>query len=349
MTEFLRIRLLVKGDSMTSSAPTPEFARNADDEAFLRQLNDTVAVAEESGYRDDLPEVWPTLHVIGVPRSGTTLLSQLIAAHLDVAYVDHVVASFWRAPVTGLRLSRKLLGSERAATTYQSNCGRTDGLHEPHEFGYFWEEHLRNRAMNEPSPEFEASLDWRRFRRVLLNMTHAAGRPIAFKSFPLAWHIARMQQELPRTCFVRIRRNRVDNAMSLLSFRQKQFGTIETWGSARPKQYVWLQQRPVWEQVAGQVHYLERSHDRHVASVKGRNVIDVEYDQLCRDPKGVLEAIAAMLEQNGSPTRLLSDPPATFEESSGGGKWNEYRDRIQAATDWFATGQAELWRVQVGA
>ena len=106
---------------------------------------------------------------MGVPRSGTTLVSQLVSAHLDVGYINHLVAAFWRAPVTGIRLSKKLIKGVRE-TSFASEFGRTSHLWEPHEFGYFWAHHLQQEDMSAPKPGAATRIDWEVLRRVLLNI-----------------------------------------------------------------------------------------------------------------------------------------------------------------------------------
>ena len=42
----------------------------------------------------------PLLFIVGVPRSGTTLLYQLMCTHLDVGYVSNAMARWWMAPIS---------------------------------------------------------------------------------------------------------------------------------------------------------------------------------------------------------------------------------------------------------
>ena len=287
------------------------YRKDPGDEAFLAQLNEILAPHEEAGYRE-LEERFPTLVVIGTPRSGTTLLNQLVCSCLDVGYVNNLIAAFWRAPVYGIRLSEKLL-MRRYRSSFQSDFGRTRGIDEPHEFGYFWTSLLDYRQPMQKDRSEEAAIDWKRARKVLLNMAEAFGRPVACKSFHLGWHIARLQQELSRTCFVWICRSPIDTALSLLRLRREFVGSVETWASFRPREYVWLKERPYWEQVAGQVYYLERSIMAEVHRAGGRNVLQVAYDDLCASPSGVLARVVALLRENGRAVDITAKPPTSFE------------------------------------
>lgn len=290
---------------------SPGYAKDPVEEAFLERINAILAPSEREEYAD-LPEQFPTLHVIGVPRSGTTLLYQLIASHLSVAYIDHLVAAFWRAPVYGIRLSRKLI-PHTFRSTLESNFGRTNGIEEPHEFGYFWRDLIGYHVTRVPSEDSAERIDWARVRRVLINMTHAAGAPIAFKSFGLAWHLRTMQEVLPATCFVWIRRDPVQTAISLLKLREEFLGGRDRWASVRPPEYPWLIRRPVWEQVAGQVFYIERAIRRQVELVGGRNVLEVSYERLSEDPRAILTMIRDLVSANGPAVELTGVPPRNLE------------------------------------
>ena len=207
-----------------------EFKKDAEDEKFLERLNSILAPYQEEDYKD-LPETYPTLQIIGAPRSGTTLLSQLISAHLDVGYINNLIAAFWRAPVYGIRLSRKLL-MKQPVTSYDSLCGRTSGIEEPHEFGYFWFSMLGYEEMLQGSVS-DGQIDWNRLATILKNMSEAYGKPVVFKNFLISWHMEKMLEFLPKTCFVHISRDPVNNALSMLDLRMHHWRTYEKWASMK--------------------------------------------------------------------------------------------------------------------
>ena len=165
---------------------TGEFAKDSAGEEFLEKLNALLAPQADADYLD-LDEAYPTLHVIGAPRSGTTLLHQTLASGLEIGYVNNLIAAFWRAPAYGIRLSRKL-GIERLESSFESSFGRTSGIGEPHEFGYFWNDHLRYPDLSERPAGHEKTIDWAYLRRVIVNMAYESGGPMMFKPMLLIWH-----------------------------------------------------------------------------------------------------------------------------------------------------------------
>ena len=274
----------------------PAFAKDPAGEDLLRTLNAALAPAEEEAYLE-LDEDHPTLHVVGVPRSGTTLLYQVVAAGLEIGYVSNLVAAFWRAPVLGLRLARKL-GLDRFESSFDSTFGRTRGVGEPHEFGYFWNHHLRYPGLVALPDGHEETVDWGGLRTVLVNMAYWSGGPVAFKPMLLVWHLERLALEMPRTCYVWIRRDLRANALSLLEMRMALFGSHERWASLRPYGPDWLADEPPWRQVAAQAVAL----DRTLETARGRlgdRMLEVEYERLCAAPEAVLDDVRALLGDHG--------------------------------------------------
>ena len=289
---------------------TEKFRKDPDTENFLARFNDILAPYQEEDYISDLPEEFPTVHVVGVPRSGTTLLVQLLAAHTDLGYINNLIAAFWRAPVYGIRLSKQVLPKE-TNISFRSEFGRTKGVQEPHEFGYFWSENLGYREMLEQTEEHDKKVDWERLRLILLNMVHAFGRPVLFKSFLLGWHIRTMQKVLPKTCWVHIRRDPIQNAISLIRLRENFLGSREKWASLKPQEFSWLKNRSCWEQVAGQVYFIERSLFSQLQTVSPENVVHLNYAELCSIPLKVLEKVEQMLAVQGVKVENR-EPPGTF-------------------------------------
>lgn len=314
-------------------AVAPAFEKNREDEAFLETLNRRLAPFEEGDYRE-LPETHPTLHIVGVPRSGTTLLNQLIASCLDVGYVNHLIAAFWQAPVHGIRLSQKLLRSS-PTSSYQSQFGRTRGIHEPHEFGYFWTSLLNYPVPEQKTPPEEDSINWERFRRVMINMSHAFGKPAVYKSFYLGWHIARAQQELSSTCFVHVTRDPVENVLSILKLRREFLGSVEKWASLRPAQYEELRALPYHEQAAGQVYHLRAEHTRQLEAIGYHNSIHVDYRDLCERPGQVVERVRELLAGAGAHVARTNDPPADFTRSGGGAADEQEVVKVRRAVEGF--------------
>src|SRR5680860_357251 len=123
--------------------------------------------------------------VVGVPRSGTTLATQLLASFAEVGYINNLIARFWSAPATGALLS-KSLGIEPSFSGH-SDYGRTHRVDEPHEFGRFWRDRLGHVEVTQPYRDHR--VDWDTLLDELDRIGQVFGQPVLYKSFHLAWHM----------------------------------------------------------------------------------------------------------------------------------------------------------------
>ncbi len=310
---------------------TPRYAKDPEEEDFLERLNQALEGVERTAYRD-VSDSRPLAFVVGVPRTGTTLLLQVLCCALDVGYINHLSASFWRAPVLGIRLSRKLLGETRPSS-FTSQFGRTEGIGEPHEFGYFWAERLGYVEPVEKAPEEAEEIDWNSLRRTLLNMSDAFDKVAIYKAFHLGWHMQRMATLLPQSLFVWIRRTPLDTALSLLRLRREFVGSVSEWASFRPRDYGrWLGASPA-RQVAAQIHGLESSLAMQAARVPESQRVVLAYSDLCRDPGEVVETVADALERLGErPARVGTPPRFDVREPAGGQEAAEF---AEALCEWY--------------
>jgi len=279
-------------------------------EDFLVRMNERLRTLAEAEYRSDVGE--PTLIVVaGPPRSGTTLALQLLASCLDVGFVDNLAASFWQAPTYGVRLSRKLF-PRPFQSSYRSSYGRTAGLDEPHEFGYFWNHLLGFRALSEPSEAQRDAVDWGRVKRVVSNVAVAFGAPWLLKGFQLTWLLQSFTRALPGTIVVRMLRDDIDTACSILRFREGAFGSRRHWASLRPLDWQsWADESPE-HQVAAQVLAIQAALDAQLATLPEERLVLAPLDALWRDPGGLVETVAERLAAQGVTVARTNRPPGPF-------------------------------------
>ncbi len=294
---------------------TGVYGKDAERESFLRRLNAALEPHERAGYRDLEVEA-PFLFVLGLPRSATTLASQLLAYCLDVGYVDNVAARFWLAPVHGVRLSRELLGEERPPPPFESDYARTPGLNGIHEFGYFWRRWLRKESFADVvhAREREDEIDWAGLRLTLANVQDALGsRPVAAKNILASYHLPRLRETLGKVVYVYVERDPLDAAVSILDARRRYYEDPRTWWSYTPPEVEELLELDEWGQVAGQVHYLQRLYERGLPQAGADVVVRTTYEEIARRPRSLLEAVAERSrEAHGTDIAVAQEPPASF-------------------------------------
>jgi LPS sulfotransferase NodH len=298
------------------------FAKDENDERFLRALNAHLRALPVPS-REPLARAatLPIVYIVGVPRSGTTLLSQLLSKHLEIGYIDNLIARFWARPSVGIRLSQLCLGpAARRSILLQSTHGTTPGVAGPHEFGYFWREWLR---LDEASTHHLTDAELERvdaagLRRALVEEILAEfGLPAVFKNVICGFHARFLTQIHPRTLFVHVTRDPVAAASSILQTRKARYGSYDAWWSLKPRAFDTIcQARSPAEAVALQVFHCRREFDSEL-SRGGVRTISIPYESLCRDPEQEVHRVQEAVEAIGCDIRSSSVPFAPLAISEG--------------------------------
>ncbi len=292
---------------------TKAYSKDEQAENFLLEMNRLLMKREQSLYKDYAIE-HPFLFVFGPPRSGTTLLTQLIAASLDVGYINNLMARFWLAPVHGIRLSRHVLGTDREIT-FQSHYARTAAITDIHEFGYFWRYWLKKESTRgvTHASEMETEIDWQGLRNTLANMQHEFKKAMVFKNIFGSYHLQKMREVLGKVIYIYIERDPLDTAISILDARKKYYTDLNTWWSYMPVEYDLLRDRNYWEQIAGQVYFLRRYYRKQLNEEAAEISVRVHYEEVCRQPAEVLEHIRKLSHQHyGLQIAVTTPPPQQF-------------------------------------
>lgn len=249
----------------------------------INSLNSVLKKAESSLYIENkTPQT--TIQVIGAPRSGTTLLTQLILTNLDVGHISNLAAVFWDAPLFGIHISKKLLGYEYKSKL-NSSYGSTAQINEPHEFSFFWKKQLNYPDFLQRTYDENHHIDWETLRERLYQMSLAFKKPIVYKAFQLGFHAAEAVQQMPKTVFIHIERDIYQNAYSILKLRMDQNGNEEDWASIKPVQFNILKKENKYRQIIGQILFLNFEYRKQLLQIPEENKLIINYSDLCTDTK----------------------------------------------------------------
>jgi len=261
-------------------------------EAFLYQLNDLLAEQHLHSLVPDLEQRFATVHIIGAPRSGTTLMMQLVAASLNIAYPSNLAAMFWQAPCYGVALHRKLF-RQTIGQNFSSQYGITDGPQGPHEFGRFWRALFNYPDMGERT---DHPIDWTLVRSTLANMTETAGQAFAFKSFLPVWHLEELAHACPKSIFLHIVRDPLENALSLLQARHSYAKNETDWVGLKPLACKQYEAAPIAVQVVSQVIEIERAISARIETIPKNRVIRTTLREVCAAPENCIAQLADCID-----------------------------------------------------
>ena len=304
--------------------PFMQFAKNMDDESFLTAFNKAIINADlfvPATNAIDAKDL-PIIYVVGVPRSGTTLLSQLLCRYLPVGYINNFIARFWLRPSVGIMLSKIILGKDaRKRINFRSVQALTEGPEGPHEFGYFWRHwlklddspnhHLSNIAL--------AAIDRDGLRRALEQEVLASfGAPVVFRNIICGLHADFLTKLHPVSLYVYVKRDPRDVVSSILKCRKDRFGTYGKWWSLKPSTYPFNDSKndPVID-VIRQVADCRWEMECELAS-PGINSLTIEYQEMCKDPHATIEAVRSKISDMYRPIQMIDydSPKFTVSDQS---------------------------------
>lgn len=282
---------------------------------FLSEINNNLLEIEESLYAEKLDEL-PNCWIIGLPRSGTTLLSQLLCNCLEVGYINNFIARFWRVPVTGIKFSKIILGDDRGSS-FKSDYGKSDTIYGPHEFSYFWQWLLKMENMPPYLPdEATAKIDWHLVKKIFINISNAFGKCVVYKALDVGYHIEKFHALFPKSLFIYIERDPMDVASSLVNARINYYQDVNKWWSMYPVEYNKIVDIPYWQQIPAQMFFLKKMYEYGFGRVNPKNVLKITYDELCLTPSLILNKVITFIENLSSyKTKQINDPPPEFKKS----------------------------------
>ena len=293
------------------------YSYDIDELHFLEELNSSLHHLENKLFIESTEENHPNIWIIGLPRSATTLLSQIIFNTLDIACTNNLVARFWETPLSGCMLSKAVLGNQKTES-YQSNYARTDEIYSPHEFSYFWRTALKMDDLSSYNPLFaENMINWRKLQLTVFNMNRIFGKGMVFKLLEyVGYHIKKFEELFNKSLFIYISRNPRDVAVSIANARLKFYGNLNTWWASYPLDYQELKDKPYWIQIAGQIYYLTQMYQTGIQQIAPSKVITISYEDLCHKPQQFLnEIIRRMKDSFNYEIAYVSEPPQTFAVS----------------------------------
>jgi hypothetical protein len=310
-------------------APVPRPRRNERLDALIAELAEILGPAEDRLVAHGRDTEHPVVLVVGPPRSGTTLLTQWLAASRRFAVPTNLLARFSRTPAIGARIQALLtdpryafgeelfdLATQDTSGAFASAVGKTRGALAPNEFAFFWRRLLRTKEIAPLGPDGVARADFAGVRSAFAEIEAVLGHPVATKGMFLQYDLAAVAPHLPHAFLLRVRRDPVANALALLAARERYHGDRTVWYSARPAEFETLRALDPARQVAGQVVCTERAIDAGLAAIPPERSLELGYETFCADPRAAWDRLRDALQSLACDVGAWREGPARFDETS---------------------------------
>lgn len=257
------------------------------------------------------PETRPVF-IIGAPRSGTTLLSELLVTSARFAYFSNLAHRLYLTPVAASRLGRKTTDAWRGRL--ESTYGHIPGWAAPNEGGWIWrrwtpEEHRLEAGTLEP----RAARD---LVRTVAATSAVIGAPFLNKNVMHSVHLPLLAELFPAAVYIHLTRDTAATARSMRRARDDERNPAE-WISVRPDGWErYRHEDPAFQCVAQTV--LTTQTIQRDADALGLTLLRTEYESLCRDTAGQLDRLYTELADAGirPERRALPAEPAGVRPSA---------------------------------
>lgn len=269
-------------------------------DVFFKQLNGSLSKLNlEFPPPFEKVEGLPIVFVVGLPRSGTTVVQQVLCRALPFGYINNIIARFWSRPSIGIRLSTELglfEANARRAIGLNSFLGQTYGAVDPHEFGYFWKEffefdkHPNHRVPCSDHDDYVLPATKKRWMEKEI-LGHF-GRPLIFKNLTCGMNADLLARIFPASIFVDVRRNPEDVVRSIYRSRLLRNSDDRSWFSLMPSSYPFSAScaEPI-DQIIRQMRDCRADIDDALARAE-RAVVEVNYESFCDDPAATVREVA---------------------------------------------------------
>jgi hypothetical protein len=250
----------------------------------------------------------PPIFIIGAPRTGSTLLYQLLLNRFEFGYFSNLHARLYGAPTLVARMLGRRI-RQAAPFEYASDHGNTRGLLGPSEAGAFWYRWFPRHPQYVGVGDFDMEA-LESLRRVLAEVTRISGAPLLLKNMPAALRLRALGPLLPEACFIVVTRDALWTAQSILRARVRLRGDASRWWSLEPPTIDDLGMLPPAEQAVRQVRDIEETIEADARGCGPDRFLWVRYEDLCADPGSVLERIRSFVrDRSGFELKVRGSVP----------------------------------------
>ncbi len=235
----------------------------------------------------------PIIFICGTPRTGTTLMEQVLAKHLPVTYFNNLTAVFPRSPITANLLFQRFM---RPKIEFKSYYSKTLGFSGPNDAFYLW-----NRWMTEDETGMQCVLiDSREDSMVKFFGAYqeAFHKPLLSKNNSLNTRAKRIADVFENAYFICMTRDPAYLAQALLQTRMEIQGDAHIqYGVDNPDKPE-IAQTSFVASICDQVLYHEQKNHEQQQLIGSDRFWIVPYEEFCKSPAAyVAKVYQEMLNQ----------------------------------------------------
>ena len=250
----------------------------------------------------------PQLFILGLPRSGTTLVYQYIVHRLNVSYFTNGVGKYFLSPCLTTFIQKNKCGIYRS--DFRSNYGKVLGSNAPREAGDFWGRFFGfEKYISFEELSFK---DIRTMQNTIACIQNVFGnKPFVNKNVKHMLRIDALSKVFPKSYFLLLERNLNDVALSNIRAKYRALKNPKEWWSVKPQNYELLKNFPIANQVASQLVALNKKIKDDLLKVPSHRLLHLSYEQFCNEPENLINSLSSSFISSGYRNRKI----ASFKQS----------------------------------
>lgn len=222
------------------------------------------------------------IFIVGAPRSGSSILWQLIAKYYRIVYISNFMALF------PSRMSKIFCLTWQSILNYNkikhSQYGYISGLNSPNEAGALMDLWFDNKLNQHQILSI---------RNTVARISKMAKSPFVFKNLNNSIRIENILKIFPDAKFIYLKRNYKDNVKSLLNARKQIHNDLSKWWSVTPKNWKRISMKSPEEQVDWQIKQINNQIELDLWAKNNPQWIKINYENLCVHTEDCLSYIAS--------------------------------------------------------
>ena len=264
--------------------------------------------------------------VVGLPRSGTTLVYELITQGFDVAFLTRAFSYAYGLPNITTRLTTRY--THEPVASYESDYGRIPGRFAPAENHVIWERWFPvDPVLGHYVPADRLAINARESAaRMLDSMSAIAERPFVFKNVYFTMSLQAVLETLPGARFVVVNRPMESVCASVHRIRATMGNR---WWSVRPPLIDEVAGADVFEQSVFQCVRTAQILEREIRALPNDRCLVADYEDVCAAPQDFLDRFESWAGM-GLERRSTGRIPASFEARSVASLPEPDREQIRA-------------------
>lgn len=233
-------------------------------------------------------EGYQPIFIVGAPRTGSTLLCQILSNTFDFLYIDNLIATFYRNLYFGFWLSDQIF-HQKPHNCFNSIYGGTKsyGLRGPSESGNFWYQWLpRDKQYMGRGETPEKTI--REIREIVFAVMNRYKKPLLIKNLNTDQRMGLIFEIAPNAKFIFIKRDPLFTAQSIFICRKRLGIREEEWWSIKPKEYEQLSHLGYHSRIVKQIYFLERQIMKDSRLFPKENFVIIDYKELCLNTEKII-------------------------------------------------------------